>query len=116
MLRPFALAVLVLSLSGCNLLHPPPPPTPDDALLILINRMDEPVRYVYLAPCASDEWGGDWMDSDEVIMPGRTRTFSLAPGCWDARAVLIDERVIDERGVEMTRNSQRTWALFPDGE
>jgi len=97
-------------LAGCGVFRPDPP---DDALLILINRTEEPVHSVYLAPCASTDWGDAWTAPDEAVMPGRTRTFALAPGCWNLRAVLADGRPIEERSVAMTRFSQRTWALFP---
>ena len=110
-LRPPLLLAALLSLAGCGLLRPAGPP-PEAAVLVLINRADVPVRYVYLAPCAAGDWGADRLDADEVVMPGQSRAFALEPGCWDARAVFRDGREAEERGVAMTRASQRTWTVM----
>jgi hypothetical protein len=108
-LRRLALLLLV-PVAGCGLLRPAPP-APGDAVLLLINRAEAPVYYVYLSPCASGDWGADWMAEDEVVMPGQSRSFALEPGCWDARAVFDDGREAEERGFSMTPGSQRTWTV-----
>ncbi|HLT45763.1 MAG TPA: hypothetical protein VK002_00930 [Rubricoccaceae bacterium] len=114
-LRPLLLALL-LPLTGCGLFRPAAAPPPDAAVLVLINRAEIPVRYVYLSPCDAGEWGPDRMAPDEVVMPGQSRTFALEPGCWDARAVFRDGREAEERGVAMTRGSHRTWTVMePEG-
>jgi hypothetical protein len=113
--RPALLFALLLPVAGCGLLRPTSPPA-EAAVLVLINRAEVPVRYVYLSPCGAGDWGPDRLDTDEVLMPGQSRAFALAPGCWDARAVFRDGRDAEERGVAMTTQSQRTWTVMePEG-
>ena len=114
-MRPLRLALpLALCLAGCGVLRPAPPAA-GDAVLVLINRADVPVRYVYLSPCQSGAWGPDRLASDEVVMPWQSRSFALEPGCWDARAVFRDGREAEERGVTLTRQSQQTWTVVEPG-
>jgi hypothetical protein len=112
----FRLALaLLLPAAGCGLLRPASPP-PEATVLVLINRADVAVRYVYLAPCEAGEWGPDRLAAAEVVLPGQSRSFTLEPGCWDARAVFRDERAVEERGFTMTEASQRTWTVLePEG-
>jgi hypothetical protein len=113
-LRRLAL-LLLLPAAGCGLLRPAEAP-PGDGILLLINRADAPVYYVYLSPCAAGDWGSDRMAEDEVVMPGQSRAFTLEPGCWDARAVFDDGREAEERGFAVTPGSQRTWTVVePEG-
>ena len=35
---------------------------------LLINRADEPIRYVYLSPCDAGEWGEDRLGESERAM------------------------------------------------
>ena len=127
LLRLTACVLLALPFAGCaglpSLSTPPADTVSADgvpvwaSVLVVINRAEVPVLDVYLSPCEDEAWGPDRLDADfgegaqEVVMPSRSRSFALEPGCWDARTVFRDGREAEERGIEMTRNGQRTWTV-----
>lgn len=77
--------------------------------LVLVNNTRAPIYYVYVSPCSSSSWGADQLGSN-VVMPGRTWTFRMSPGCYDMKAVDRDGREAEERNVQVSGSGKR-WTL-----
>ncbi len=79
--------------------------------VVLQNRTDTPIYFVYMSPCSASSWGEDQLDASEVIMPSASRTFAMTPGCWDLKARFRDGREVEERQVYMSAGGSRTWTV-----
>ncbi len=55
------------------------------------NRSPDSICYVLISPSDSDTWGGDQLDSEEIIAPGDSRTFNVDDGTYDVRVENCDE-------------------------
>lgn len=66
------------------------------AELTLINNTGMEVCFVLISPITSDEWGEDWLGSEDILSPGDSRTFQLPSGTYDLKALDCDEKIIAE--------------------
>ena len=48
------------------------------------------ICYVQISPEDADEWGEDFLDDDEVIEPGDSKTFGVDEGTYDVRLLDCD--------------------------
>ena len=49
------------------------------------NESDYEICYVFISPSESEDWGADWMDSEETILSGGARDFDLPAGTYDVK-------------------------------
>ncbi len=114
--RVLFLALTSLFAFGCgsSLAHP--------ATLTVNNYSDLAVCDVYLAESHQPGWGGDWLETEEEIMPGQSQAFALSAGRWNIRLddcrgtplfgrsnlIVRGGRAIDFRTVEVDR--RRRWS------
>lgn len=110
---PLALILLLFTTTGCVRTRYVPVSTGTSAAssVLLVNQTQTPVYYVYLSPCSSNSWGQDQLGGSEVVMPGTQRSFSMAPGCWDLKAKMRDEREVSQRNIRLSAGSSWTWTL-----
>ncbi|MFO8184872.1 MAG: hypothetical protein R6U39_11985 [Candidatus Aegiribacteria sp.] len=47
------------------------------------------IWYIFISPTNNDNWGDDWLDSDEILSSGSSVSFNVPDGVYDIR--LIDE-------------------------
>jgi hypothetical protein len=47
----------------------------------ITNNTSQSIEYVQISPPSNTRWGDDWLDADEVLSPGNSRTFSVTQGC-----------------------------------
>ncbi|NLE43829.1 MAG: hypothetical protein GX620_03825, partial [Chloroflexi bacterium] len=78
--------------------------------LLVDNRSPWEICSVYIVPAGSSDWGADWMDTNESLLPNGKRMFYLKPGTYDLCAVNCDgETFADEYGIGVTEDV--TWTL-----
>jgi hypothetical protein len=72
--------------------------------LSIMNPTDLKACYVYISPKEDDEWGEDWLASDEYIEPGKTMTFTDIPGSLvDVKVLACDYmRLLDTYSVDLS--------------
>lgn len=51
--------------------------------LMIKNDTKDPIEYVQISPPSNTKWGDDWLDSNEVLEPGDSKTFSITQGCLE---------------------------------
>jgi hypothetical protein len=79
--------------------------------LFVDNTSDTEVCYIFLSSSTGDDWGDDWMGSNETIMAGRTRIFYVRPGTYDMMARDCNDEVLSEQ-YEVDLSSDTTWTLY----
>jgi hypothetical protein len=52
-----------------------------DHNLTITNNGDHTIEYIYISAVDSDEWGNDWLDSDQVLGSDQHITFTIQSGC-----------------------------------
>ena len=52
---------------------------------MLRNEANTAIVNVNISACTNPEWGSNRLNPDEEIAPGETRTWTVAPGCYDVR-------------------------------
>jgi hypothetical protein len=63
----------------------------------LVNQASIDVCFVHISPSSDDQWGEDWLGSQETIPPGGTRSFSLQPDLvFDWVALNCQQEVMGE--------------------
>jgi hypothetical protein len=67
-----------------------------DTVLEVNNNTSQNICYLYIAASASDNWGQDWLGTQEIIYAGENRTFTVETGMYDLRAQNCQEEVIAE--------------------
>lgn len=81
---------------------------PATVSLEIKNRTGATVCYVYVSPCASDDWGDDILEQD-VLPTGQSARVRVQPGCWDIKAEDCDRATIGTRtGFRINRNTSWT--------
>ena len=108
------LLLLFLVATGCTRTRYVPVATSASsapASVVLINRTQTPVYYVYVSSCSSNSWGPDRLGDSEVVSPGTQRSFAMTAGCWDLKAEFRDGREASERNVRLNAGSSWTWTL-----
>ncbi len=91
-----------------TLIIEPRPGLAGDARVTVDNNSGIPICSVYISPTAEDYWGVDWLDAEEVIQIGTSRTFRLPPDTYDILAEDCDFEDIDVAlGVSIT--DEYTW-------
>lgn len=85
---------LLISLAAALLLMTTAPLTAlADHDLTVTNNGDHTVEYIYISPVDSDEWGDDWLDSDQVLGSDQHITFTITSGCdQDIKVVYMNGR------------------------
>ncbi len=81
--------------------------------LYVDNTSDSEVCYVFISASAGDEWGDDWMGSNETIMTGMTRIFYVRPGTYDMMVRDCNDELLAEQ-YEVDLSSDKTWTLYND--
>lgn len=79
--------------------------------LFVDNTSDTEACYVFISSSAGDDWGDDWMGSNETIMAGRTRIFYVRPGTYDMSARDCNDNIMAEQ-YEVDLSSDTTWTLY----
>lgn len=82
------------------------------ATINLYNESDYVVTHVYIGPC-EDEWEevGDLLDADEVLAPGDAVGAEIEAGCWDFRAVVENDEVLDSHRMEFEDGDELEWTI-----
>jgi len=83
-----------------------------DASLTIINDMDRPIWYVYISPSSSDEWGEDWLGSDQIPAHG-SYTFYVSEGTYDLRVEDDNYNVLATRFDEYL-SGDKEWTIYMD--
>lgn len=65
------------------------------------------IWYIFISHTSSDDWGDDWLDSDEVLPSGSSVSFSVPDGVYDFR--LIDEDEDEYIRWNVNVDGQYTW-------
>lgn len=79
--------------------HPP-------VLFEIRNDSSTPICYVYITPSAAQNWGFDWLGSDEGIDIGDTQTFVLPAVTYDLALDDCDQKsVVEEYELDITEGS-----------
>lgn len=65
------------------------------------------IWYIFISPASSDNWGDDWLDSDEVLPSGSSVSFDVPDGVYDIR--LIDEDEDEYIRWDVSVAGQYTW-------
>ncbi|MBP7928849.1 MAG: trypsin-like peptidase domain-containing protein [Acidimicrobiia bacterium] len=74
----------------------------DLAEVTVENSSGEVVCHVQISPTSDETWGSDWLDSEEVLPDGESRSFRLEGGEYDMRALDCDqEELWVEEAVEI---------------
>lgn len=125
-----AAGALVLAALACGGPTPAPPtaipPTPvpptiapptvapsGEAELVLENASGIPVCFVYISPTESDEWGENWLATDEVVRSGHRRTFGVPEGSYDLIARDCDGNPVSEAVQGQPISGEITWTISP---
>lgn len=69
---------------------------PTETVLEVINNTSQNICFLYIALTSSDNWGEDWLGTQEMIPVGESRTFTVETGMYDLRAKSCNEEVIAE--------------------
>ena len=65
--------------------------------LTLVNNTLANACFVRISPTAIHQWGDDWLGSTEIVEPGYSRTFYVAPNAtWDIRIETCRHEAISE--------------------
>jgi hypothetical protein len=47
------------------------------------NDTSQGIEYLQISPPSNSRWGDDWLDADEVLENGDSKTFSITQGCLE---------------------------------
>jgi pimeloyl-ACP methyl ester carboxylesterase len=75
----------------------PESPRTSMAELTLINDTGTDVCYVLISSVENEDWGEDWLGSDEVLSPGDSRTFQVPVGTYDLAAADCEKNFLTEQ-------------------
>ncbi len=67
-----------------------------ETVLEVINNTPQNICYLHISPSTSDNWGQDWLGTEEIIYAGESRTFTMETGMYDLRAKNCEEEIIAE--------------------
>ncbi|MEZ4660191.1 MAG: hypothetical protein R2911_21755 [Caldilineaceae bacterium] len=56
---------------------------PAPVTLQVINRSRSTICYLYISETSAENWGEDWLGSEEMVKPNYKREFTLQPGTYD---------------------------------
>jgi hypothetical protein len=82
-IRGALMAALICSLGTVFVLYAAA--TAQSVTLTVVNNSPRDIRYLYLSPTDSDNWGADQL-SESAISPGATRTLNIT---WDQAAIKL---------------------------
>ncbi len=89
-MRVLAAVILLVFMTGCdsndNNNNVNPPITNTNPRVQVNNQSATTIVTFQWSDCSATVWGGDRLGTD-VIGPGGSRAFELAPGCYDFQAV-----------------------------
>jgi hypothetical protein len=72
-----------------------------DHPLTITNNADQAIEYIYISPVDSDNWGDDWLGSDQVLESGQKITFTITSGCLqDIKVVFMDHHNVERRNFD----------------
>ncbi|HEY9086207.1 MAG TPA: hypothetical protein VIN40_09795 [Candidatus Tyrphobacter sp.] len=79
-----------------------------DHPLTIINNADQGIEYINISPVDSNQWGDDWLGSDQVLEPGQRITFTIQSGCdQDIRVTFMDHHQVEKRNFDTCRYDLR---------
>jgi uncharacterized membrane protein YgcG len=88
--------LLALNGSGTGAGPAAPPPERAAGNAALLNATPRTIVEVYVSPAAADQWGDNWLGSNQ-LPAGRAVTVRLAGGCRQDVRVVYDNRSAEER-------------------
>jgi hypothetical protein len=72
------------------------------------------IASIKISPPTDDDWGDNWLATNELIGAGRSRTFSVTLGCSeDIRITFADHEVREWRAYDTCRNTTLSVASAP---
>lgn len=86
----------------------PKPGLVGDATVTLVNDSETPICYVHIDLSSDEYWGVNWLNADEIIRTGASRTFRLPPDTYDLLAEDCDFEEIDVIG-QVAITDEYTW-------
>ncbi|HDS74518.1 MAG TPA: hypothetical protein ENN56_03160 [Firmicutes bacterium] len=72
------------------------------------------IHYVYISSTSSSSWGDDQLNSDQVLSPGASETWTLSAGNYDLRVKDEDGDMYTRRGVCVPRGMLVEWRVTID--
>ena len=106
------LAIILMALFASSCENISGPTGPQVGYLKIQNDTSVNILIVQFTKTDSETWGRDRLGSDEVIRPGRSKTFELSPGRWDVRLTLSDLDQVEKRDFQIRAGqttSYRVW-------
>jgi hypothetical protein len=82
------------------------------ASLTISNDTDSPIWYVYISPSWSDDWGEDWLGSDQIPAYD-SRTFYVSEGTYDLMVEDDNGNVLATRFDEYV-SGDMAWTIYQD--
>jgi hypothetical protein len=83
--RVLATTLMLIGLAACGDSGSTATGPAEQSTLVVKNDAAQPIMVVQFARCTDPDWGPDRLGATETIAPGATRSWSIAPGCWDLR-------------------------------
>jgi hypothetical protein len=79
----------------------------------VVNNSSVEICYLYISPTTSNEWGQDWLGTENTVPPGSSFTVrSVPPGNYDLRADDCTGSEIDTaNGVQVSAGQTVTWTF-----
>lgn len=65
------------------------------------------IWYIFISETSNDDWGDDWLDSDEILASGSSVSFNVPNGVYDIRLIDEDEDEYIRWNVDV--DGQYTW-------
>jgi hypothetical protein len=66
------------------------------AELTVVNDSSTVICYVLISPVESDDWGDDWLGSDEMLLSGNSRKFQLPEGTYHLAVLDCGDQILAE--------------------
>lgn len=74
-------------LLACQMFTPTESHAEQDTVFRIVNGLGRwDIHFVNVSPASSSSWGEDQLDSDQVLRPGDSESWTLLPGEYDLRA------------------------------
>ena len=84
----------------------------EDVIITLENVSGTDVCYVYISPSGADDWGDDWLGSQDVVQSGEQIDVTLDAGIYDFQARDCDENVLSEEfEVDLADGEVISWPI-----
>lgn len=74
--------------------QPVAPPAQGSLTVRIANRSPYDICYVQISSSDQQDWGDDWLGSDETIAAGSSKDFSTAPGVYDIKVMTCEQTTL----------------------